>query len=253
MVVVIAVVAGFLLNAITPYAGYALYLDPNLVAQFQLWRVLTWVMAGPIGLWPVVTLFFFWWFGTQLERQIGRSRFAWYVTGCTLALAALVMVLSWFTPLYGVLGGLDMLELMVLLTFIAEYPRIRFFFGIPGWAIGAILIAVQILSMLTSRYWFGLLVFVLGMGLCALVARATGLLADYSWLPALGRGRPRTPRRKSRNRRGSTVVTGPWEHQSPDQAALDALLDKIHESGIDSLTKAEHSRLLELRKRLRGG
>jgi hypothetical protein len=51
-------------------------------------------------------------------------------------------------------------------------------------------------------------------------------------------------------------VQGPWQPSasspvSRDQAALDALLDKISASGMDSLTDDEREQLLILRDRLR--
>ena len=49
---------------------------------------------------------------------------------------------------------------------------------------------------------------------------------------------------------------GPWQPPEPapvsrDQAELDALLDKISASGMDSLTDHEREQLLVLRDRLR--
>ena len=53
-----------------------------------------------------------------------------------------------------------------------------------------------------------------------------------------------------------TVVAGPWNPTptppvSRDQAELDALLDKISATGMDSLTDQERQHLLVLRDRLR--
>lgn len=39
--------------------------------------------------------------------------------------------------------------------------------------------------------------------------------------------------------------------ESPDEARMNALLEKIHESGQASLSSAEQKELLELRDRLR--
>ena len=62
---------------------------------------------------------------------------------------------------------------------------------------------------------------------------------------------------------GSTVVEGPWRSGPPpmppaagppslaDQEELDALLDKIGATGMDSLTSGEKKRLNDLSKRLR--
>ena len=62
---------------------------------------------------------------------------------------------------------LNQLELMVLLVFIAEYPRRRFFFNIPGWVIGVVIIGISVLSYLGNRQWLLLLNFLLGLALTA--------------------------------------------------------------------------------------
>ena len=57
-----------------------------------------------------------------------------------------------------------------------------------------------------------------------------------------------------------SVVSGPWAGSSSghayaptsDRAKLDALLDKISEGGMDSLSKSELKQLETLRRRLRG-
>jgi uncharacterized protein DUF6576 len=71
-----------------------------------------------------------------------------------------------------------------------------------------------------------------------------------------GKGRPTASRSKS-NR--PTVVEGPWgtppamtnQPSAADQTALDALLDKIAATGMDSLSGEEKRRLNDLSKKLR--
>ena len=65
---------------------------------------------------------------------------------------------------------------------------------------------------------------------------------------------------RERRRTGGQVVEGPWSAPAPPQSTadaaaaqveLDALLDKISATGLDSLTTDEKRRLNELSKRLR--
>ena len=44
-------------------------------------------------------------------------------------------------------AGLEYLQLGLLLVFIAEYPHARFFFGIPGWVIGAVIVGLCLLTV----------------------------------------------------------------------------------------------------------
>ena len=81
--------------------------------------------------------------------------------------------------------------------------------------------------------------------------------AELTWVPNLAiRSKPKKPMRCRRSGGEGTVVAGPWQPPSTppvsrDQAELDALLDKISATGMDSLTDQERQHLLVLRDRLR--
>jgi hypothetical protein len=145
---------------------------------------------------------------------------------------------------------------MVLLVFIAEYPHARFFFNIPGWVIGAVIIALYVLGYVGNRQWLYLINFLLGLVLTALVARSWGLMSEWGQVPQI-RVKRRTRRKRRRSQPGApSVVQGPWQPAptppvSRDQAELDALLDKISAGGMESLTDQERDQLMVLRDRLR--
>lgn len=228
-----------------------LALIPSDVRSGEVWRVASWPLANGFDqqlLWVVISIAVLWYFGSRLEDQIGRVRMAWY----------LVMIIV----IPGVIGGvfdlpqagIHTIELIVLLTFVAEYPNVRFFFGIPAWVIGVVLAAVEVLQLLGDRASRFLLFFLVSLVVGALAGRSVGLLDAYQWIPKVGV--PHRTRRQRRDRRRATaVVSGPWGGTTiaaTDHTELDALLDKISASGMDSLTKAEKNRLNELSKRLRG-
>jgi Family of unknown function (DUF6576) len=239
-------------------------LNPDDVVSGQVWQLLTWPLAYPfgIGLFGVLAIAFFWYFGTEIESLLGKRRMAWFLGVTTVGLGLIWVALVELTTLSnGTLSGafqlfgINQLELMVLLVFIAEYPNQRFFFNIPGWVIGAVIIAIYVLGYVGYRQWLYLINFLLGLVLTALVARSFGLMAEWGWVPRIAlRRRPRSSRQKRPT--GPTVVQGPWQPPaappvSPDQAALDALLDKISASGMGSLTDHEREQLMILRERLR--
>jgi hypothetical protein len=239
-------------------------LDPDSVVSGQVWRVVTWPIAYPggIGLLDVFTLFIFWYFGTEIESLLGKKKMAWFLGLITVGLGLLWVAVVELSALYGQLYSVNQIELMVLLVFIAEYPHRRFFFNIPGWVIGAIIIGISVLSYVGGRDWLLLLNFGLGLALTALVARSMGLMSEWEHVPRIsfrrshGPKRPKSPKRPKRSSGGPTVVQGPWQPTptppvSRDQAARDALLDKISASGMDSLTDGEREQLMILRDRLR--
>lgn len=256
-----------------------LFLWPDRVLDGQVWRVATWPLVNEPSLWAVIALAILWYFGSEIERLLGRNRFAIF----------LLLV----TVVPGIVGaaiglreaGIRPVEMAVFLLFVAEYPYVRFFFGVPAWVMGAVILGIEILQLLGARdagidSEKRILFLFVTLGVAALTARTMGLLGNLPWVPALpiGGNRPHRARRpkssRSRGRRGGgDVVAGPWTSSSRggpsgsaplpqppssaadaarDQAELDSLLDKISERGMDGLTSDEKRRLNELSKRMRG-
>src|SRR3954451_2312560 len=242
-----------------------LMLDPDAVLEGQVWQLVTWPLAYPtgIGLFDIISIALFWYFGSEIEALLGKKKMAWFLALVAVGLGLLWVGLVELTSISNGIGtasfrlsGLGLLELMVLLVFIAEYPQRRFFFNIPGWVIGAVIVGISMLGYVGNRQWLLLLNFVLGLVLTAVVARSMGLLAEVRGVPRVAVRRKRRPKKQRRSSSGPTVVQGPWQPTetapvSRDQAALDALLDKIHAHGMDSLSDQEREQLLVLRDRLR--
>ena len=226
-----------------------LALLPSEIRSGQVWRVVTWPLANGFDrplLWVIVSIAVLWYFGSRLEEQVGRIPFAWFLT---------VIIL-----IPGLVGtGLDLdqagvhtVQLVVLLTFIAEYPNLRFFFGIPAWVLGAVYVAAEILQLTGDRAVKHLLFFIVSLLVGALAARGVGMLEAYAWIPKISMPHRRPQPKRSRR---PAVVAGPWAGTttvSAAQSELDELLDKISATGMNSLSKAEKERLNELSKRLRG-
>jgi membrane associated rhomboid family serine protease len=247
-----------------------LALIPDEVLSGQVWRVFTWPLANGFDqrlLWVAVAVALLWYFGSRLEEQIGRIRMT-VLLAALIVLPALVAVALDLNH-YGVRS----VELAVLLLFIAEYPNLRFFFGIPAWVLGAVYVVTDVLQISGSRANDQLVLYLVSLVIAAFAARAVGMLSAYPWIPqiplpdVLTGTRSSGPRRSARGKvRGKgpgrpQVVEGPWSappppaRATPDavaaQAELDALLDKISAGGLDSLTDDEKRRLNELSKRLR--
>jgi hypothetical protein len=246
----------------------ALALDPYWVVRGQVWRLLTWPIAYPFGmsLFGILALALFWYFGREIEELLRKRRMAWFLGLLTVGLGLLWVAFVQLTPISNgitthafLLSGISQIELMVLLVFIGEYPHRRFFFNIPGWVIAAVFIGITVLGFVGNRQCLLLLNFLVGLVYAAILAKSMGLLSELTWVPSLAIRRKQKKPKKSRGapKGGSgTVVTGPWQpREAPpvtrDQAALDALLDKISASGMDSLTDHEREQLMVLRDRLR--
>jgi len=231
-------------------------LFPDQVKDGQVWRLVTWPFVSgpdPQFLWTILRIALFWWFGRDLEAQIGRVRFA-------LLLLAVVIVSGLVaTGLDVGLLGIRYVELAVFVLYVAEHPGAQFFFGIPGWIIGVVFVGAELLDLVSDRLWELVYVLLVALGTGLLVGRHYGLAEEQAWIPHVkATGGPRAPARSRRRkpRRGEVVVSGPWGGPAPvssaaDQAEVDRLLDKISAVGMDGLTADEKRRLKEASERLR--
>jgi len=222
--------------------GAALGYYPAVLGSGQVWRLVTWPWANQLGLWPVLNLFLFWYFGSELEATIGRVKMAWLLVGIWASLTAAVSLVG--LAFDGGLFGIGMIQFMVLLIWIAEYPTRRFFLAIPAWVVGLVLVALEVFEALGYRDFAPLFSLPLSLVLVALIGRRVGLLTGYPWIPgAPGRRRPRPA--KQRSDRGQ-------QRGMSDRARLDELLDRINETRLHRRSEAEKRELKKLSERLRG-
>ncbi len=271
-------------------------LVPDKVAIGEVWRIVAWPWSHfGFGLWDILSAAFFWYFGTELEKQIGRRPFARLLGFSVVTIGAVASVVAVLVPNDTVLHDLGLLNLTVLLLYIAEHPMRPFFFGIPLWVVGAAIAAIELINDLARRDWLRFLSIIIAGVLIMLVARKVNLLTSYDWVPNLRRpgrkrrdekpasGAPGAGRKRSKPKpapepkkrsgplwgRGRTeepeaeIVQMPTSRRRPiptnvpevsvDDLALDALLDKIADGGLDALSDAERRELDELRERRRGG
>ena len=261
VLVVLIGAVGVVASAFAPVLYQAGRFVPAEVLQGQVWRAVTWPFVDGISLWSILTLVLLWYFGRDLENQVGRRP----MMSLYVALWAILTAVAFVVGLAmggGVLAGLDSIQFVVLLLWIAENPRRPFFFGIPAWVVGAVLVALQVLSYIAIRDLAGLASLVGTFFVAAVVARRFGLLSDLSWLPgrrgsaprirqgggvrAPQAAAPRTPRAARAEQKAAA-------RQASDHERMDALLEKISEQGIHSLTPAERKELEALRERRRKG
>lgn len=261
VLVVLIGAVGVVASAFAPVLYQVGRFVPAEVLQGQVWRAVTWPFVDGISLWTILTLVLLWYFGRDLENQVGRRP----MMSLYVALWAILTVVAFVVGLAmggGAMAGLRSIQFIVLLLWIAEYPRRPFFFGIPAWVVGAVLVALQVLSYIAIRDLAGLASLVVTFFVAAVVARRFGLLSDLSWLPgrrgsaprirqgggvrAPQAAAPRTPRAARAEQKAAA-------RQASDHERMDALLEKISEQGIHSLTPAERKELEALRERRRKG
>lgn len=235
-----------------------------LVREGELWRLVTWpVVNPPDSLWVIITLAFFWFVGHRIEDEIGRTRFLALELTTAVVAAAIVSAIP-LTADTGSAYGLRILAFGLLVVIAIQNPQQPWFFGIPIWILVAVIAAVEVLQLVGNRLWGFLLLEALVIAVTTVGAAVLGQVDILPFVPRVGAPRPAGARKPGRRRRGrggsGTVTQGPWSSPSGvsstgpsplEQAELDVLLDKIGQSGIDSLSKEERRRLDELSRRMR--
>ena len=251
--------------AVSRTAVVNLALIPDEVKSGQIWRIVTWPLYNPLdqgGVWTLLTIVMLWYFGKELERMVGRRRFA-------VMLLLLTVIPGIVGTLLGIVHfGIRPVEIAIFCLFAVEYPNVRFFFGVPAWVFAAVIVGIELLQLVGLRQEERIVLLLVSLATAALAGRRFGLLSAYPFIPRLGgggtsRGRKPVGGRSQRPARSTTstsgrgrdfdrvVTAGPWSGPSPDdQAEMDHLLDKMNSVG---LSDAERRRLSELGKRLRGG
>jgi len=225
------------------------------VRSGEVWRLLTYPLVNPPDIWVVISIAIFWYFGSQVENQLGRVRYLWLLLLVTV-LPGLVATLIDLPYDY---FGIRSVELAIFVVFACENPKMPFFFGVQAWMIAAIVVGVELLQLIGDRQSELLLVYLAALVTAVWTARSFGMLNDFQWLPRIRLPkRSKAPRTTSRSASSGrqVVVDGPWPttptyKPMPDQAEVDQILDKIALVGMDGLTSDEKRRLNEASKRLR--
>lgn len=248
------------------------------VRSGQIWRLFTWPLVNPISLWIILSIAMMYLIGGDIERELGKRRFAWLI-GALVIVPALAGVAFESFAMVGINSVVSPLFVVLVLW----RPTARTFFDIPLWVLVVVFEVLQLLQILDARKFGapigGVLAFwAVGLAVAAVMTRSLGL-TEFHQIPriplpgfvtgdpyaAANRAREKAQRSRSRGRRPAARKPGgrrapaevvpirPEARLDRDsQADMDALLDKISEQGIDSLTPPERARLDELSRRLRG-
>ncbi len=129
---------GFVIMNFAPtlYWGY-LCLDFNAILHGQIWRLVTFLIYPPNTdfLWILISLYFYYMIGMQLERQWGAFRFNIYFLTGILGHIIAAGVVYFSTGLTGIFFPMttNYINLSLFFAFAASYPNMEFlvFFVLP--------------------------------------------------------------------------------------------------------------------------
>lgn len=216
-------------------------LDPDRVLPWRPWQLFTYMFlhsapgpghgGNPMHL--LINMLMLAVVGGPVERQLGPRRFWRYYALCGLAGGVLTLVPPFRAPTVGASGAI----LGVLVAFGLFYPDtpmfVFFFFPpVPAKLVVLFLALLNLLSAATA----------MRDGI-AYMAHVGGMAAGYCML----RGVPFTGRLRRRWQAGRSAARA--RRREEVRARLDAILDKMHAQGKESLSRDEWNILLEASRR----
>jgi hypothetical protein len=233
-------VVAMILTSLALFAGAngalgALGFSSAAVLRGEVWRILSYGLVNPPSIGFALDVVMLIWFGREVEKALGR---AWF-----LALCGSLWLLK---PLLFTAAGIWLgtafsgaaLAFPLFVAFATLFPGLPLLFNIPAkWAAVA-LVGIQALVALSARRWDLLAELAAGCGFAWFFVRA--VRGGFA-LPRLRWSRRRPVAKPAGPIRPVSVPAAPAPRAG--MAEVDALLDKIAQSGIHSLTRDERARL----------
>lgn len=233
------------------------------VLQGQVWRVLTYGLVNPPSLGFALDMLMIVWFGREVERFLGRRVFFQLYAGIYLVKPLLLTAIGPFqaSRFSGEVGSFAL-----FVAFATLFPNAPLLFNILAKWAALVLIALSALMALAAHDWIGLVELAATCGFAWLFVRYQQGVFRLP-VPRIrirprqpeGGGRP-TPAPASAARSGparspSSPAAPAPRATTATMAEVDALLDKIAQHGIHSLTAEERARLESARAEMlkRGG
>jgi membrane associated rhomboid family serine protease len=224
----------------TTLVGWLMFSSTD-VLRGEVWRVVTYGLINPPSLWFAVDMLMLVWFGRELEKFFGRRKFLWLYASLYLLKPLLFTLIGLWSPtsFAGQSGGFAL-----FIAFATLYPNAVMLFNLLAKWVAVILVALYALMALSSRDSITLISLLATVGFAhAFVRYQQGRFT----FPTI-----RLPRRQpqfhvvpdERTSRPSAKNTPPVRAKSEITVTeMDALLDKIARSGMNSLTTEERARL----------
>ncbi len=214
----------------------ALVFTSDAVLRGEIWRIVTYGLVNQPTIFFAISMLMIVWFGRELEKVFGRRRFLTFF-GCVYVLTPLLFtILGPWLPM--TLAG-ETGSFALFIAFAAFYPNIPVFFGLLAKWLAVILVGLYTL-MAISRRDVGDLISLWATALFA-VAYVRHQQGRFS-VPAFRLPRSE-PKLKVIKGEGRAPVATPKAAVDTTMEEVDALLDKIAQSGINSLTRAERAKL----------
>jgi len=206
------------------------------VLRGEVWRVVTYGLRNEPSLNFVIDMAMIVWFGREVERHFGQRTFLVFYGVLYLLTPLLFTAIGVWTPM--ALAG-ESGAFAVFIAFATLYPNAPVFFNLLAKWVALILVGIYTLIALNNRDLISLISLWATTGFAFIFVRhQQGLLALPT--PGLFRRKPKLRVLPDLKPDKTTTVK---TKQISSMAEVDALLDKIAQSGIASLTTKERAKL----------
>lgn len=249
--VVVVLVATMLITTILLFAGLGntvanwVGFSSSDVLRGQVWRLISYGLWNPPSLWFAIDMLMIVWFGRELEKFFGRRKFL-TLYACVYLLTPLVFTAigKWLPNQFAGETG----AFAIFIAFATLYPNVPILFTLLAKWVAIVLVAIYTLASLAYHDWTTLI------SLWCTTAFAFGFVRLNQGLITLPR--LRMPRRKPKLRvvpggATSSSVNSSSRATPTSPSEIDALLDKIAQSGFASLTAKEKAKLEAARQELK--
>lgn len=247
------VVLGWLWQALGPLAlpGEWLADVPQAILQGQVWRLLSYPLAGGLTLNTLITGFFFLPFACSLENSLGTVRFRRLFWGSVLTAAVVNQLVNFLSPAVG-LAGLVIPTLAIGTAFSLLNWRETIYFMLVLPLRVPVLLALSVAGILLLSPPIAWPALFSPMILATLMIKRNWLMQMEAF------SKPPSGRRRSRlgsDYSGPKVSPIRPNFRSPEiseaEARVDQILDKLRHEGMAALTADEKEVLDSHSKRLR--
>ena len=215
--------------------------------QGYIWTPFTFPFIHHIAqehIWFAIEMLMFWWFGREVENFISTRNFGWLYALLIIIPAFFMLILS---PVMGsiTLSGSNAIHFSIFVGFALIYPNAMLLFNIPAKWVAIIFLAISTLAYLAQGAWLNLVYYWVTVGTCFLCLKASGVRGGVNvaeWLAS--------QKHKSEVKKFEKIQRDYKKQQIQQSADVDAILEKISEKGINSLSESEKDTLEKARARL---
>lgn len=223
---VVALVVVAIVTSVAGWPGRMIYSRDSVLAG-EVWRIATYVVLNEPTIFFLIEMYFLWIFGRDVEQHIGRRAFVRLYFLLLLVPPVLLLAVPGAS-----LSGAGSAHFAVFVAFATLFPEAMFWGRIPARTVVLVLLGIYVLADIMWHDWSSLV---------ALLAASGTAFAVIGY--EQGRWTFRLPQRAPRLK-----VLKP----EPVPVNVDAILDKVAKSGLDSLTRDERTALERARSQLLG-